>query len=300
MSLDDGQSVTEGASAAPEREPSIGERLRSAREAQPLSLAQISAELRIEQKFLRALEDDRLDDFPAAVFAKGYLKQYGGLLGLDEPDLLAQYYRQVEVRDVPVLQHKPIRLRDEDQIRHWLAAAVVLALLAGGAVAWWFTQPSDEPTLVENTSESLIASPTPASAASLEQPPEQPGEPGQPGLPEAEQAVVVTAPEDKSPDVEQASEAAGTEIGPGPAGTVIELSFLEDCWTEISDARGERLFYGLGSAGARSRFSAMLPISIFFGNADGVEMSVDGSPYPIPDGSRQGNLARFAITEPGP
>lgn len=287
MSLDDDQSVTEGEPAAPEREPSIGERLRVAREAQPLSLAQISAALRIEQKYLKALEDDRLDEFPAAVFAKGYLKQYGGILGLDERDLLAQYYRQVEVRDFPVLQHKPIRLRDEDRIRLWVVAGIVLMLLGGGAVLWWTAQPGTEPIVVDGTLEPVPPVPAPAPALLERQP-------------EPEQAGVGAAAVGGLPDVEQAPEtSAGAEIGPGPAGTLIELSFVEDCWTEISDARGERLFYGLGSAGARSRFSATLPISIFFGNASGVEISVDGNPYPIPDDSRQGNLARFVIAEPG-
>jgi cytoskeleton protein RodZ len=93
---------------------------------------------------------------------------------------------------------------------------------------------------------------------------------------------------------------AAAEVPVGVADVQVELSFTEDCWTEISDSEGERLFYGLGSAGARSRFNATLPISIFFGNAGGVDLTVNGDRYPIPTGSRQGNLARFVIAEPGP
>ena len=70
MSPDETQPLSEEAEAPPGQEPSVGERLREARNAQPLSLAQISAELRIDPSFLTALEEDRLEDFPAPVFAK--------------------------------------------------------------------------------------------------------------------------------------------------------------------------------------------------------------------------------------
>ncbi|HSG63928.1 MAG TPA: RodZ domain-containing protein [Gammaproteobacteria bacterium] len=297
----EGRSVTQGETDDRDRTPSLGERLRAARQAQPLSLAQISAELRIEAKFLEALEADRLDAFPAPVFAKGFLKQYGGLLGLDERDLLAQYYRQVDVRDAPVVHHKPIRLRDEDQIRHWLAAGLVLILLAGGASIWWTTRPGLEPLAVEPAIGPLDTLPAPPAAPAPESRPEP-----APGIASAAtvDAGPATVAETPAADGAAGAEAVPAdvetaEIGPEPAGTLVELNFLEDCWTEISDARGERLFYGLGSAGARARFSASLPISVFFGNVGGVELAVNGNRYPIPAGSRQGNLARFVVAEPG-
>lgn len=297
MSADDPQSESPETS---DDERSIGERLKAAREGQPLTLSQIAAELRIEPHFLTALEEDRLEDFPAPVFTKGYLKQYGGLLGLDEGDLLAQYYRQVDTSDVPVMQYEPIRLRDEDQIRHWIAAGVVLVLLIGGLVAWWVSRPEPEPVPVERTQEPLeeplpvesplenIVAPTTVPATDVV------------AAPESE--VVLVGPAAEPSGIEQTPDEPSTIVADEPAAgpTVqVEVGFIEDCWTEISDARGERLFYGLGSAGARSRFAATLPISIFFGNANGVELTVNGESYPVPAGSRQGNLARFVIADSG-
>ncbi|NIW24289.1 MAG: DUF4115 domain-containing protein [Gammaproteobacteria bacterium] len=292
MSRDDPKSKSAETS---DDELSLGERLRAARETQPLTRVQIAAELRIEPHCLEALEDDRLDEFPAPVFAKGYLKQYGALLGLDEGDLLAQYYRQADVRDVPVMQFKPIRLRDEDQIRHWLAASVVLVLLIGGLVAWWFSRPQAEPVPVERT-EALPEDPPP-----VETPVEALVAPAVVPTPqvvaEPQTDPLLVGPIVEQPGVEQP---AAPQEDPAPGITVqVEVSFLEDCWTEISDARGERLFYGLGSAGARSRFGARLPISIFLGNAGGVELTINGESYPVPAGSRQGNLARFVIADSG-
>lgn len=287
MSRDDLQPTSAETS---DDELSVGERLRAAREAHPLTLSQIAAELRIEPRYLAALEDDRLDELPAPVFTKGYLKQYGGLLGLDERDLLAQYYRQVDVHEVSVMQLKPIRLRDEDQIRHWLAAGLVLTLLIGGLVAWWLSRPQAQPVPVERAAEPLAQPPpveTPAQNATV------PAMALTPEVVEAPETVpVLVGPTDEQP--------AAVSGDPVPGVTVqVEVNFLEDCWTEISDARGERLFYGLGSAGARSRFGARLPISIFFGNASGVQLTVNGESYPVPAGSRQGNLARFVIADSG-
>ncbi len=296
MSQDDPQPTSSG---APDDEPSIGERLRTAREAQPLTLAQIAAELRIELDYLKALEDDRLDEFPAPVFAKGYLKQYGGLLGLDHRDLLAQYYRQVDVQEAPVVRVKPIRLRDENQIRHWVAAGVVLALLIGGFIAWWLSRPELEPVPVERLEEALTEPPQILTPVEMLAPATVPS-PAFVGDSDTEPVLVGPTVQRSGAEPTAAAQPAAVTEDPMPGTSVqVEVSFIEDCWTEISDARGERLFYGLGSAGARSRFAARLPISVFFGNASGVELTVDGQSYPVPAGSRQGNLARFVIADPG-
>jgi cytoskeleton protein RodZ len=282
MSHDDAQPLTEDDAVGPDREPTVGERLQVARQAQSLSLTQISAALRIEPKFLTALEEDRLEDLPAPVFAKGFLKQYGSVLGLDERDLLAQYYRQADVRDVLVAHSMPIRLRDDSQIRYWLAGAVVLSFIVGGLAAWWINRPVVEPVVVE---------PAPDLAAPAQVPviPPAPNEPALeselPGSP-----AVTELPSEPTIPAEMPADAAVVQVG---------LGFSEDSWTEVSDNQGERLFYGLGSAGASSSFEATLPISIFFGNAGGVELTVNGERYPIPAESRQGNLARFVIAEPG-
>ncbi len=272
--------------AHPDDEPSIGARLRAAREAQPLSLAQISAELRIEVRLLTALEEDRLEDFAAPVFTKGYLRQYGTLLGLDERDLLAQYYRQVDTHDVPFVQHKPIRLRDEDQIRHWIAAAAVLVVILVGVAIWWTRQPAIQAP-VERPVEPLLDEPEPITTGAALPALDAPAAPI--AVTDRPVGPVPTPPPAAVPDALDTADLI-----------TVELSFAEDCWTEISDARGERLFYGLGSAGARSRFNASLPLSIFLGNASGVELTVDGERYPIPAGSRQGNLARFVIADLNP
>ena len=59
----------------PAREP-IGPILRAARLKRGQSIEGIAAQTRIPKRYLIALEEDRLDDFPAAVYLRGFLNGY--------------------------------------------------------------------------------------------------------------------------------------------------------------------------------------------------------------------------------
>ena len=55
---------------------SIGELLRRERIRRGFGLEQISQELKIAPRFLEAIEDDRFDRLPGALFAKSFVRQY--------------------------------------------------------------------------------------------------------------------------------------------------------------------------------------------------------------------------------
>ena len=69
---------------------SIGEVLRSERMRRNLELEQISRELKIPQRLLAAIENDKFDQLRGAVFAKSFVRQYATLLGLDAEEMAAQ------------------------------------------------------------------------------------------------------------------------------------------------------------------------------------------------------------------
>ena len=75
---------------------SIGETLRRERLRQNLGLDQISRELKISQRFLQAIEDERFERLPAGVFARSFVRQYAGLLGLDPEELAAEVQHTIE------------------------------------------------------------------------------------------------------------------------------------------------------------------------------------------------------------
>jgi cytoskeleton protein RodZ len=75
----------------------------------------------------------------------------------------------------------------------------------------------------------------------------------------------------------------------------LELAFDGESWAEITDARGERLLFGLNAAGRNVTVRGAPPFAVVLGNADSVRLTVDGEPYAIPRRGRQGNLARFSV-----
>lgn len=69
---------------------SIGKILREKREERKLSVAQISSAIRINKKYLQALEDENFLLIPSLVYAKGFLKAYSEYLGVDPKGLLSE------------------------------------------------------------------------------------------------------------------------------------------------------------------------------------------------------------------
>ena len=168
---------------------------------------------------------------------------------------------------------------------------------------WWLSSSTAVPAAV---------SPTPAAAPRPERP-----QPTADASRKAEPAPVAAAasspaktPDSLAPTVqpplagpEPRSAAAGPPSVPAapPSAAALPLleltlSFAEESWVEISDAHGQRLFYGLGRAGGRAALAGEPPILVLLGNAEGVQLTMNGADYPIPRG--QGKLARFTLTAP--
>ncbi|MFN4070525.1 MAG: RodZ domain-containing protein [Thermus caldifontis] len=84
----------------------LGERLRRAREEKGLSLKEAAERLALKTKVLEALEACRFEDLPEPALARGYLRRYALLLGLDPEPLLA-LYPQVPSPTLPSPSSRP-------------------------------------------------------------------------------------------------------------------------------------------------------------------------------------------------
>jgi cytoskeletal protein RodZ len=69
----------------------LGQYLRSAREARGIDLHEAAQQTRISIVYLRALEEEDFSKLPGEVFVKGFLKNYGKYLRLDESQILKRY-----------------------------------------------------------------------------------------------------------------------------------------------------------------------------------------------------------------
>jgi cytoskeleton protein RodZ len=300
---------------------SVGELLQSSRKDQGRKIADIAAELRVESYVLEALEADRFTGLGAPVFVKGYIRQYGRQLGLDAEDLLAAYRRQADDGEIAIQPNRGIQLRDERQVTIWIVTGLVLLLLAVALFVWWVGDADalfgsgptvrestiGQPSAVPSTVEGGAARRSPAEPTSVPAEP-APRADGELDRVAATAPVVEASPAEPEPldDVEETAAVPAAQTsppepsaspppGPSPNATAVRVRFMADCWTEITDAVGNRLYYDLAAAGTEATLYGQLPMNFFFGNAEGVELTINDVAYPIPAGSRRGNLANFIV-----
>ena len=67
--------------------PTVGERLRAAREEKKLSLEDIAAQTRIPQRHLESIEKAEWDKLPAPTYTTGFAKSYASAVGLDRTEI---------------------------------------------------------------------------------------------------------------------------------------------------------------------------------------------------------------------
>ena len=78
----------------------------------------------------------------------------------------------------------------------------------------------------------------------------------------------------------------------------LSLSFSGECWTEVSDATGRRLFFDMGRTGQTFELSGVAPFAVLFGNVDNVSLQVNGNDYPVSSSSPGSRTARLTIMNP--
>ena len=82
----------------------LGRFLQEARAAKEIDLRDAAQQTRISVQYLKALEEEDFGKLPGEVFVKGFLKNYGRFLNLDEADLLKRY---AELKPQPQPQPQP-------------------------------------------------------------------------------------------------------------------------------------------------------------------------------------------------
>jgi len=113
----------------------------------------------------------------------------------------------------------------------------------------------------------------------------------EPVVAESEPAPQPETSAQPEPVVEEPAQAP--ELGDGQMRILVTYS--GDCWTEVTDARGRRLFFGLGTDGRTVELSGEAPFNVLFGNADYVSIRVNGAERAISAAERRGNTARLTI-----
>jgi cytoskeleton protein RodZ len=285
---EDREQVAEQAAANEPEGPVGGERLAEARREQQIGILEVAKELHLDEAKVRALEQNDFDTLGAPVFAKGHLRKYAQLVGIDPDDILTDFCKMTHTAELPPVVSSRPKLRQEISPGPWIALVAILAVAA--ASYWWFavrpgsgTPPAAEPEAVAEETVDLPEQVEDQAEAPVTESPEMPAAGGE--APAAEE------PEAEAPTVPPEA-VAESDV------TRLSLSFSGDCWTEISDADGRRLFFEMGRAGRSVDLSGPTPISILFGNVENVSLRVDGADYPVTATNPGSRTARLTIVQP--
>ena len=113
---------------------SLGDKFQTAREAQGATLEQMVSRTRIQEAYLRALEEGSFDQLPERVFAKGFVRAYARSLELDEEECLrlfeecsASFYQQAKESEGV----RTMFLRKEDAQKERTSRLMVVLLVGG-------------------------------------------------------------------------------------------------------------------------------------------------------------------------
>ncbi len=272
--------------------PVAGERLAEARREQQVSVLEVAKELHLDEAKVRALERNEFDVLGAPVFAKGHLRKYADLVGIDVDDVLTDYYKLTRAERMPPLIVGRSRARNELSPGPWIVVIIILIALA--AAYWWFFEregtavaPAAPPAGPATTAAG--ADPGRGAAAGEAAPQVPAGQSAAPAAAEPAAEPPVAAPEPAAQATATgaaadgpAEPAAASADEPEPASVRLTVTFDGDCWTEISDGEGRRMYFGMGRAGQTVDLVGVAPVSALFGNAANVTLFVDGGDYALP------------------
>jgi cytoskeleton protein RodZ len=285
-----------GASATPT--PSVGhvgQRLRAAREARNMSLAEAAQLLKLGPRQVGALEDEDWASLPGNTMIRGFVRNYARVLNLDSDELMrgldaAQLQRtlQLEVSAGTTASLPPAGRRVER--RDYFAIIAGLVLLGLAALAYVYVPPD----FWQSHLTALIGSKT--ASAPVQQPAPEPAPVPAPvptpvdevtprKAATGESVTALAAPNAMVLDAPAASPAAGGGL---------QLSFAQPARVQIRDGRGQIIFSELCPAGSQREIDGQPPFSLVVGNASQVTLQYRGKMIELLPRNRSG-VARLTV-----
>jgi cytoskeletal protein RodZ len=278
----------------------LGKQLCEARESQGISLAQAEEVTRIRRAFLQALEEERFDDLPADVYAKGFVRNYARYLGLDADALLADFGRQHHEQplNVPHVLDEPLTRHGAAKVGWALLVSFFVVLLLG-LLGWyvynrWYLGvdllapfwPSARPTAtltIPTTTKPVVTPAVAATATAVEVEAQPTPTDEQANTPGPTRQQPTPLPATPTPLVTKAPSATPTAtVSPTPGqydGIVVLARITAASYVEV-DIDGVRAYGGILEAGVERTWSARQTVTLLVGNAGGVALTVNGVPVP--------------------
>jgi len=293
---------------------SSGKILQEAREAKKLSIAEVSAQIRLVRTNIQALETGQWDQLHGRAYARGYFTSYVKFLELPEEDMLAMFNREYEMSASETPSLNNVALAVEKKGFPWLKSVFIIILFV---ISWFAYQQwqQSEANLEDSASNDLVDSSQPAIESELIEPLQnnsfsdsvvEPISASKLSNTDIELAIEETTVEPTEQIEGAVNSVIGEEtivedintlaevIATNSVETHIELQFTEECWVNVKDADGQSLLNKLMNANTRADLSGLAPLSVSLGRASAVSMKVNDTAFDFTPYT-SGNVARFTI-----
>lgn len=279
-----------------------GTLLRRAREAAGLHVAALAVSLKVPVRKLEALEDDRWDVLPDAVFVRALASSVCRSLKIDPQPILERLPQTTAprlVRDDDGI-NTPFRAPGDGAPPIWLdhvtrpAFLAVFALLLGALVLVLLPTIQTPDNLAETPATAPVATPPvlppPAEPQAA---PETPSTAASAAMPAPTAPATVTTVSSAAPVAPAAAEPAASAAPPATTGIVV-FRTRGPSWVEVTDAKGVVALRRVLETGESAGASGALPLQVTIGRVDHTEVQVRGKPYDLQRVSKD-NVARFEV-----
>ncbi len=241
----------------------LGDRLRSERERQNLTIQDIAKGTSIRALYIEAIENGDYAQLPGTVYAKGFIRNYANFLKIDADAVVRQFMEENHPEEVAAAEEAKQQLAEAEEqnkaeVKAKLATgsefreqvsspsnrsnnlliALIVLLVAGGA---YYLFAMDDTSATKPTKAVTQTAKAPASTKAGQEKTEQPQE---------AQPVKVE-------------------------GVELVAKFTDRCWTQVV-ADGKTVYEGTMESGKTETWKGKEKVVITAGNAGAVEMKVNG------------------------
>lgn len=310
MTLDNPDSASTMAATVADNSPSPGTLLREARERARLSLEDMSAHTKLSRATLEALERDDHHTLLEPVYVRGYYRRCAKVLELDESALVAAYNAHARPKPVELLTKVRVSSGEElgasSRLPMVMAVLAALAAIVVSAFLWLAREGSGTQNAQRAEARIAVATPivTPVPTASALPSPAASVDTLRPvaqddigeGNETLQQGTLAVTMSPAAP----AATATPAPVATAPLPRVpgqLRLRYVQTSWVRINDANGKSLVNGIREAGQEDLLTGALPLSVFLGNAPGVEVNFEGKLIDLRGMTRENNTARFALPQ---
>ena len=274
--------------------PTVGQRLRAAREAKGMSIDEIARSLKLSPRQIVALEADDWPSLPCKTIIRGFVRNYARLLGLD-PDPLMSALESIEMPNAPELEivaGTPVNLSSESKVdrRDYVRVFSGLLILALAVLVTYFF-PKD---VWESTVSAFNAALQPNESV-VEPVVVEPAAPAPEPVPVDPLAAPLAVPEAPSEAVLPESVPVEPAVPADVTATnVLKFSFDRAAWVEVRDRDGAILLSQLNQAGSQRDVEGHPPFTLIVGNAGHVSLQYKGKPVDLSKRSKD-DVARLSV-----